>query len=71
MENLIVSEKKLKNSKSFQLQLQKKLKGLVKLEKKSQKPYLTNYNLLKAQDLWQAHYQVLLIILVKEFIKLM
>ena len=38
--------------------------------KKLQKPYLTNYNLLIAQDLWQAHYQILLINLLKEFIKL-
>ena len=32
--------------------------------------YLTNYNLLIVQDLWQAHYQILLIILQKELIKL-
>ena len=37
---------------------------------KSLKPYFTDYNLLIAQDLWQAHYQILLIILLKEFIKL-
>ena len=41
------------------------------MEKKLQNPYLTNYNLLMiVQDLWQAYYQVLLIILLKEFIKL-
>ena len=40
------------------------------MEKKLQKPHLTNYNLLIAQDLWQAHYQILLIILLKQFIKL-
>ena len=34
-------------------------------EKKS-----TNYNVLIVQHLWQAHYQILLIILLKEFIKL-
>ena len=28
------------------------------MEKKLQKIYLTFYNLLIAQDLWQAHYQV-------------
>ena len=33
-------------------------------------PYLTKCNLLKMQDLWQAHYQLLLIILLKEFIRL-
>ena len=40
------------------------------MKKKSQKPYLTNYNLFIAQNLWQAHYQTLLIILLNEFIKL-
>ena len=33
--------------------------------------YLTYYNLLIAQDLWQAHYQILSIISLKEFIKLL
>ena len=42
-----------------------------KMEKKTQKKaYLTNYNLLKAEDFWQAHYQILSTILLKEFIKL-
>ena len=36
------------------------------MEKKLQKPHLIDYNLLIAQDLWQAHYQILLIILLKE-----
>ena len=31
---------------------------------------LTYYNLLIAQDLWQAHYQTLSIIFLKEFIEL-
>ena len=34
------------------------------------RPYHTNYNLLTAQDLWQPHYQILLIISLKKFIKL-
>ena len=42
----------------------------IKIEKKLQKIYLTYYNLLIVQDLWQAHYQILSIILLKEFIKL-
>ena len=46
------------------------LQELMKKEKKSQKPYLTYYNLLIVQDLWQAHYQILLIISLKDFIKL-
>ena len=32
--------------------------------------YPIDYNLLIAQDWWQAHYQILSIILLKEFIKL-
>ena len=40
------------------------------MEKKSQKPYLIDYSLLIAQDFWRAYYQILLIILLKEFIKL-
>ena len=32
--------------------------------------YPTDYNLMIAQDLWQAYYQFLLIILLKKFIKL-
>ena len=38
--------------------------------KKLQKVYLAGYNLLIAQDLWQAPYQILSIIFLKEFIKL-
>ena len=37
---------------------------------KLQKIYLTYYNLLIVQDFWQAHYQILSIIFLKEFIKL-
>ena len=40
------------------------------MEKKLQKIYLTYYNLLIAQDLWQAYYQILSIIFLKEFIEL-
>ena len=32
--------------------------------------YLTNRNLLIAQDLWQANYQILSVIFLKKFIKL-
>ena len=45
-------------------------KGLIKMEKKLQKIHLTYYNVLIVQDLWQAQYQILLIIFLKEFIKL-
>ena len=39
------------------------------MEKKLRRPHFTDYNLLIVQDLWHAHYQILLIILLKEFIK--
>ena len=40
------------------------------MENKLQKKYPTSYNLLIAQDLWQAHYQILPIIFPKKFIEL-
>ena len=40
------------------------------MEKEPQKPYFANYNLLLAKDLRKSHNQILLIILLKEFIKL-
>ena len=40
------------------------------MEKKLQKLYLTYYNLLIAKGLWQAHYQIFLIIFLKKLIKL-
>ena len=35
-----------------------------------QKPYLSDYSLLTVWDFWQVHYQILLIILLMEFINL-
>ena len=40
------------------------------MEKKSQKIYLTYYNLLTVQSLYKAHYQILSVIFLKEFIEL-
>ena len=40
------------------------------MEKKLQKIYLTHYNLLRAQDLLQVHYQILSIIFLNEFLEL-
>ena len=40
------------------------------MKKKSQKIYLTYYNIFIAQDLWQAYYQILSIIFLNEFIEL-
>ena len=40
------------------------------MEQKLQKIYLTYYNLLIALDSWQAHYQILPIIFLEEFIEL-
>ena len=47
-----------------------KLQEFIKMEKKLQKIYLTYYNLLIVQDLWQAYYQILSIIFLKDFIEL-
>ena len=47
-----------------------KLQELIKLEKKLQKICLTYYSLLIVQDLWEAHYQILSIIFLKDFIEL-
>ena len=44
------------------IKMEKKLKKLSRLQ-------FPDYNLLITQDLWQVHYQILLIILLKEFIK--
>ena len=40
------------------------------MEKKLQKIYLADFNLLTVQDLWQVYYQILSITSLKEFIKL-
>ena len=40
------------------------------MEKKLQKIYLTDYNLVVVRDSLQAHYEILSIIFLKEFIKL-
>ena len=40
------------------------------MDNELQKIYLTYYNLLIAQDLWQVHFKILSIIFLKEFIKL-
>ena len=47
-----------------------KLKELIRITKKPQKPYPTSYNLLIAKDLCHALYQIFFIISLKEFIKL-
>ena len=46
----MVQERILKTAYPFQFQQKKKLQKLVKMEKKLQKPYLTDYKLLIAQD---------------------
>ena len=40
------------------------------MKKKSQKPYLTDYNVLIVQDLWQALFQIVLVILLNKLINL-
>ena len=47
----------------------KEVTKVIKKEKKSPTLYLTDYDLLIPYDLWQAHYQILLTVSQKEFIK--
>ena len=56
--------------KTFTVTIEEQVIRIDKKENKSQKPYIAVYNLLTAQVFWQAHYQILLIILLKKFIKL-
>ena len=51
-----------KNYKDFSYPI---IRELVKMDRKLQKTYLTNYDLLKVQDLCLAHYQTLLLISLK------
>ena len=46
------------------------MQELIKLEKKLQKIYLTYYSSLIVQDLWEAHYQILSMIFLNDFIEL-
>ena len=41
---------------------------MIKAKKKQQQLHPIVYNLLTVQDLWQAHYQILLTILQKEYV---
>ena len=54
----------------FSVLITKKLRELIKIERKLQKTDLTSYNLLLiVQNLWQVHYKISLIIWLKKFIK--
>ena len=55
---------------TFIVLIKKEVTKIGKMEKKLQKLYSTYYNLLIAQDLWQARYQILSIIFLKIFVKL-
>ena len=55
---------------TFTVPIEKKLQELIEMEKKLQKIYLTYYILLMVLDLSEAHYQILSIILLKDFIEL-
>ena len=50
---------------NFSVPIEKEVTRTDEKEKKSQELHPTDYNLLIAQDLWQAHYQILYIILLK------
>ena len=55
---------------TFTVPIEKELTRINKNGKKLQKIYPKYNNLLIAQNLWQAHYQILSIIFLKEFIEL-
>ena len=56
---------------TFTVQIEKEVTKIVKNgEDITKNIYLTYYSLLIAQDLWRAHYQILLIIYLKDFIEL-
>ena len=55
---------------NFYFQYKKRLQELIIKERKLQNTCPTDYNLLIVQNLWEAYNQVLLIIMLKEFIKL-
>ena len=64
------SGKNTKKYITFTIPMEKEVTKIDKNEKKLQKKYHTYHNLLIAQDLWQAHYQILSINFLKEFIEL-
>ena len=55
---------------TFTVPIEQKLTSIDKNGEEIAKIYLPYYNLLIAQDLWQAQYQILSIVFLKEFIKL-
>ena len=55
---------------TFTVPIEKEVTEIDKNGEDITKIYLTYYNLLIAQDLWQANYQILSIILLKKFIEL-
>ena len=63
-------EENTKKCITFLVPIEKEVKGIDKKGKEITKIYPAEYNLLISQDLWQAHYQILLIISLNKFIKL-
>ena len=55
---------------TFTVPIEKKSQKFIKNEKKIQTINVTYYNFLKVKDLLQAHYQILSLIFLKEFIEL-
>ena len=55
---------------TFTVPIEKEVTRINKNGEEIKKMYVVYYNLLIAQDLWQAHYQILPIIFLKEFIEL-
>ena len=63
-------EENTKKHITFTVSIEKKVTKIDKNGKEITKIYLTYYNFLAVQNLWQAHHKILSIVFVKEFIEL-
>ena len=59
-----------KKYKPFSVQVEKEIKKVDQDGNEDITAFLTKYDSLKVQDLWQVHYQIFSTVLQKEFIKL-
>ena len=61
---------KCRKKKSFTLPIEKEIRNVDRNCNEALKLYLSKQNLLIVQNLWQVHYQIMLITSQREFIKL-
>ena len=70
MKNNLLTIYLLKKDIVFSIPIEKEVPKTDKSREEIAKTYPTDYNLLITQYLWQAHYEILLVILLTEFLKL-